>query len=435
MKRTYIKNLSQKTGEQTLIKGWAQTVRVQGSIVFVIIRDITGTIQCVGIEDNIVKEITNLKPESVIEITGKVKKEKQAPDGIEVEIEKIKTLSEPQKALPIPVVEKTEKPTKLSKRLNYRWLDLRKTRNSLIFKIWTTMEEAFRNYCIENGYIQIHSPKTLITSTESGSELFEIKYFNKKAYLAQSPQLYKQMAMASGLEKVFEVGPVFRANPSFTSRHDTEFTMYDVEISFLNSVEDLLAEEEKMMEKIFSEIKEKHSEDILKEYEKELVVPETPFPRMSFKEAKEILKKEGVEGEKEDDLSPGEEREIGKYVKQKFNHDFVFIYDFPTSTRAFYSMRYEDKPEYSKSFDLLYKGLEITSGAIREHRYEVLKKQIVEKGFKVEDFESYLEFFKYGCPPHGGFAPGPTRILMQLLEVENVREVTYLYRGVKRLSP
>ena len=188
--------------------------------------------------------------------------EKQAPEGYEVEIKSFKLLSKPIKALPIPVVQKTEGTTLLSKRLDYRWLDLRSPKNLLIFKVWTTMEYAFRQYCIENGYIQIHSLKTLITSTESGSELFEIKYFGRKAYLAQSPQLYKQMAMSSGFEKIFEVGPAFRANPSFTSRPDTEFTMYDVELSFVESVEELLREEEKMMVRMFSDITKEYSSEI-----------------------------------------------------------------------------------------------------------------------------------------------------------------------------
>jgi nondiscriminating aspartyl-tRNA synthetase len=435
MKRTYIKELKKDIGKEVLIKGWVQTIRAQGLIVFVIIRDVTGLIQCVASEKKISKELNAVKQESVIEITGFVKEEKQAPEGYEIEIKTFKILSQPLESLPIPVVEKNASETKLSKRLNYRWLDLRKPKNLLIFKVWTTMESAFRSYCIGNGYTEIHSPKTLITSTESGSELFEIKYFKKKAYLAQSPQLYKQMAMASGFEKVFEVGPVFRANPSLTSRHDTEFTMYDVELSFIDSVEELLEEEEKMIRSMFEEIVDKYGHEIKKLYNQNVVIPTIPFPRISFLEAKEVLKDRGIMGEKEEDLSPEEEREIGKYIKEKYSHEFVFIYDYPTSSRAFYSMRYEKRPRYCKSFDLLYKGLEITSGAIREHKYGALKSQIIEKGSNIQDFKSYLEFFKYGCPPHGGFAPGPTRILMQLFELNNVREVTYLYRGVKRLNP
>lgn len=435
MKRTYIKDLKKSIGKEILLKCWVQTIRSQGSITFLIVRDVTGLIQCVTSDKEVAKSLDQLKIKSVIELKGTIKLEKQAPEGYEVEIKSFKLLSKPIKALPIPVVQKTEGTTLLSKRLDYRWLDLRSPKNLLIFKVWTTMEYAFRQYCIENGYIQIHSLKTLITSTESGSELFEIKYFGRKAYLAQSPQLYKQMAMASGFEKIFEVGPAFRANPSFTSRHDTEFTMYDVELSFVESVEELLREEEKMMVRMFSDITKEYSSEIKKLYQQTLTPPVLPFPRLSFSEAKEVSKSRGIEDDRKDDLSPEEEREIGKYIKEKYGHDFVFIYDFPTSARAFYSMRYEDRPEYTKSFDLLYKGLEITSGAIREHRPEILKSQILEKGFNLEEFKSYLAFFEYGCPPHGGFAPGPTRILMQMLGVDNVREVTYIYRGVRRLDP
>jgi len=437
MERILIKDLRQKTGQEVVIFGWVQTIRDQGSIKFLVIRDITGTIQTVVLKEN--KEAfeiaEKLTTESVVEITGEVKEEKQAPDGIEIKIMEIKVLSLADPGLPIQVVEKSSNEAEQQIRLDWRWIDLRKPEKALIFKVWTEMEQAFRNYCISNNYIEIHSPKTLITSTESGSELFEVKYFGKKAYLAQSPQLYKQMAMAAGFEKVFEVGPVFRANPSFTSRHDTEFTMYDVEMSFIDSHQQLMAEEEKMMVTIFSAIKEKYGEDIKKSYGQEITVPKIPFPKLTLREAKEILKTLNVPSERGEDLSPEEEKAISQYIKEKEGHDFVFIHEWPASVRAFYSMRLKSDPTLTKSFDLLYKGLEVTSGAQREHRYEQLEKQIKEKGLKIEPFESYLNFFKYGCPPHGGFAPGPSRILMKIFGLSNVREVTFLYRGVNRLTP
>lgn len=297
------------------------------------------------------------------------------------------------------------------------------------------MEQAFRTYCVDNGFIEIHSPKLTVTATESGSELFEVKYFGQKAYLAQSPQLYKQMAMAAGLERVFEVGPAFRANPSLTSRHDTEFTIYDVEMSFISSHEDLMAEEEKMISAMLYRIAEKYGEEIQTVFGRKLTIPSVPFPRLTLWEAKEILKRIGIPNERGDDMSPEEERAISEYVKKETGSELVFIHEFPTSVRAFYSMRKEGDPTVTKSFDLLWNGLEITSGAQREHRIEQLQKQIAEQGLNVASFEAYLNFFRYGCPPHGGFAPGPTRMLMKLLGVSNVREVTYLYRGVKRLTP
>jgi aspartyl-tRNA synthetase len=429
--REKIGSVKEKVGQKVELAGFAEVIRNQGGIVFVTLRDISGSIQVV-ISKSLMPD--KLSTESVIKAFGIVKEETQAPGGIEIEAEKIEVLSLAKSPLPIPVVEKSGQ-TDQAIRLDWRFLDLRKSQNALIFKIWTTMEKAFRDYCISSGYIEIHSPKTLVTSTESGSELFEVKYFGKKAYLAQSPQLYKQMAMASGLEKVFEVGPVFRANPSFTSRHDTEFTMYDIEMSFIDSHEDLMAEEEKMMEAIFKAIKERHGEEIKQSYNQELIVPKLPFPKLTLKEAKDILRERNVPNERGEDLSPEEERAISSYIKEKFGHDFVFIHEWPAKTRAFYSMRKPEDPTLTNSFDLLYKGLEITSGAQREHRPERLREQILDKGFKLEPFESYLSFFEYGCPPHGGFAPGPSRILMKILGLDNVREVTYLYRGVNRLTP
>ncbi len=435
--RTYIKDLSKKLNKKVEIVGWLHTIRDQSQIKFLLIRDVSGIIQTVVFKKNsqAFNTCKNLTLESVVKINGVVKKEKQAPGGVELRAKDIEILSLADSILPIRVVEKGDTETDQQIRMDWRWIDLRKSNKVLIFKVWTVLEQAFRNYCIANGYIEIHSPKTLITSTESGSELFEIKYFGKKAYLAQSPQLYKQMAMAAGFEKVFEVGPVFRANPSFTSRHDTEFTMYDVEMSFINSHYDLMAEEEKMISIMFSAIKDSYGREIEKFYGQKIIVPKMPFPKLTLREAKEILAKLKVPNERGKDLGPEEERVISQYVKEKENHDFLFITDWPASTRAFYSMKINSNPNLTKSFDLLFKGIEITSGAQREHRYEQLKKQIKEKGFKVKPFENYLNFFKYGCPPHGGFAPGPTRILMKIFNTENVREVTYLYRGVKRLTP
>ncbi len=402
-----------------------------------ILRDITGIIQTVILKSNTeaFEIIQNLSLESVITISGEAKTNAQAPGGIEVLVESIEVLSKAEPELPIPVDEKGEGETNLDTRMDWRYLDIRKPKNALALKIWTTLENAFIQFCIENGFIEIHSPKTVITSTESGSELFEIKYFDTKAFLAQSPQFYKQMAMAAGLEKVFEIGPVFRANPSFTSRHDTEFTMYDIEMSYIKSHHELMAFEEKMMHRILSDIKDLYGEEIKQVFDQEVIVPTLPFPKISFTEAKKILAELNIPNEKKDDLSPEEEKAIAKYFKDKDDHDFVFVYEYPASGRAFYSMRDENNTTISKSFDLLYKGLEITSGAQREHRYDVLKKQIEDKGFDLVAFESYLNFFKYGCPPHGGFAPGPSRLLMKILGLTNVREVTFVYRGVKRLTP
>jgi len=314
-------------------------------------------------------------------------------------------------------------------------LDLRKPEKALIFQVWTLMEQSFREYWTKNNYFEIHSPKFMSTPSESGAELFEVKYFDRKAYLAQSPQFYKQMAMACGFERVFEVGPVFRANPSFTSRHDTEFTGYDMEISFIDSHQDVISEEQKAIQYVLSKIKEVYGDQIKKAYNREIVVPELPFPQVTMKEAKEILAKLNVPSEKAGDLNPKEERQLSEHIKKEKNHEFVFVTEYPIDIRPFYHMRFEAQPNLTKSFDLLWNGLEITTGAQREHRYDILVKQAKEKGLSLEPIQFYLNFFKYGCPPHGGLGLGPSRMLMKIFNIANVREVTYLYRGVKRLTP
>jgi len=437
MKRTLIEKIKERTGQQIKIAGFVHTIRDQGSIKFLIIRDISGTLQVVVTKTSpeALKVAKSLSLESVVEIVGLAKTEKQAPGGIEITAEKISILSLASPGLPIPVVEKGVEETDLQKRLDWRWLDLRKPEKTLVFKVWTLMEQSFREYWTQNGYIEIHSPKFMSTPSESGAELFEVKYFDRKAYLAQSPQFYKQMGMASGFERVFEVGPVFRANPSFTSRHDTEFTGYDTEISFIESHQDVMAEEQKAIRYALERIKEKFGKEISALYGRDLIVPKLPFPQVTMKQAKEILAKLGVPNEKEGDLSPKEERKLSDYIQKKEGHEFVFVTEYPIEVRPFYHMRLESNPKLTKSFDLLWNGLEITTGAQREHRYDVLVAQAKEKGLKLKPIQFYLNFFKYGCPPHGGFGLGPSRMLMKIFNVGNVREVTYLYRGVKRLEP
>ncbi len=433
----HTKEVPEHVGSEVAVRGFVHILRVQSKIIFLILRDITGTVQVIITKDSpLFEQAKNLSLESVVGIVGKVKKADQVAGGAEIEATALEVLSAASPELPIPVViKKGEDETEQQIRLDWRWIDLRKPEKALIFKVWTIMEQAFRNYCIKSDYIEIHSPKLIATASESGSELFEVKYFDQVAKLAQSPQLYKQMAMASGFEKVFEVGPVFRANPSFTSRHDTEFTMYDVEISYISSHHDLMAEEERMVTAMISAVKEKYGEDIQKMYGRDLPIPASPFPKLTLREAKKILAGLNIPNERGDDMSPEEERVICAYVKEKHGHEFVFIHEFPAAVRAFYSMRDEKDPTITKSFDLLWNGIEITSGAQREHRVDRLSKQIEEQGLDLDSFKTYLDFFKYGCPPHGGFAPGPTRMLMKIFDISNVRDVTYLYRGVKRLTP
>lgn len=430
IQRTHINKLSTMVDTETSIVGFVQSLRDQGNLKFLNIRDITGIIQIVVLKNNeqpfgICK---NIATESVVKIDGLVKSAPKAPGGIEIEAYNIEVLSMSDPVLPIPVVEeKFGGETDLPKRLDYRWIDLRKQSNTNIFKVWTQLEKGVREHFLNNGYMQFYSPSLMSAASEGGSEFFKVIYFEREAFLAQSPQFYKQMAMASGFERVFAVGPVFRAEPSFTTRHLTEFTGWDFEISYIDSHHDVMDQEELMLISGFKNVKETLMPD--------LEVPKQGFPRISMLEAKEKLKAIGVTGEKEHDLSPEEERALSKIIKDETGHDFVFVTDYHISVRPFYHMRHVDNPELTKSFDLLYKGIEITTGAQREHRPDILEKQAVEKGVDPESIRDYLSFFKYGCPPHGGVGIGPGRIVMQLLDLISINEATYLPRNVKRLTP
>lgn len=429
MERTYTKDLKEKLGQEVKIDGFVQVRRDQGGIKFIVLRDVTGTVQCIVMKQSgeVFDQVGGLSLESVVEVGGLVKEQKQAPGGFEVEIKSLKVLSVAE-PLPIPVMEeKGGNEVDATLRFDYRWIDLRKPEKLKIFKVWTALEKGFRKYFADHGFIQVYSPSIMGTASEGGAEVFEIKYYDKKAYLSQSPQFYKQLAQAAGFEKVFLMVPYYRAELSFTTRHMTDFTGWDFEMSFIESHEDIAKAEERMLVEGFKAVKAEVLPD--------LEVPTLPFPRLTMKEAKERLKKVGIFSEKDGDFSSEEEREIGRLMKEETGHDFVFVTEYGAPYRAFYHMRPEKDQSVTKSYDLMYKGLEITTGAQREHRPEILKKQAIEKGVPTEPLEGYFSYFKYGCPPHGGAGIGPGRIVMKILDLESVKDATFLPRDVKRLTP
>ena len=434
MERTHVNKLSEKIGEEVLVQGFVEAIRNQGKIKFLVIRDVTGTIQVVVLKDSPASpKVDALTLESVVSITGFLEEESQAPGGFEIKVTDLEVLSKSAPELAIPVIyEKSGGEVDISKRLDYRWLDLRRLERQKIFTVWTLMEKGFRDYFLANGFTQLYSPSFMNAPSESGAGVFEVEYFDKKAYLAQSPQFYKQMAMAAGMERVFMVGPVFRAEPSFTTRHLTEFTGWDFEVSYIEDYFEVMSVLEDGLISGFTAVKDglDRNGSVL-----EVEVPSKPFPRMTMAEVKEKLALAGVSGERDGDMNPEEEKKICAIVKEETGHDFVFVTDWPISLRPFYHMRYEENPEITKSYDLLYKGVEIATGAQREHRPDVLKAQAREKGLPLDSIKDYLEFFKYGCPPHGGVGIGPGRIIMQLLNLPSVKEATFLPRDVKRLSP
>ena len=435
MKRTLIAELPGLISERVRLRGWVNVLRDQKRVQFIVLRDETGLAQVVLAKGDPPSELNErlsaLTVESAVTIVGTVAADERVNlGGLELKLEELEvdSLAEPE----VPIAADSA----LDKRIDWRYLDLRRPDRKLIFEVQTTAEQAMREFWRKEQFIEIHTPKLMGSASESGAELFKAEYFDRTAYLAQSPQFYKQMAMAAGFGKVFEVGPVFRANPSFTSRHDTEFTSVDVEISWVDSHEDVMSFEERWLAHVLARVKEAHGEQIAQSFDTALVVPELPFPRITLEDAKELLREAGHDAPPAGhDLDPPSERALSAIVSERHGNEFAFVTDYPTSVRPFYHMRYEDRPTVTKSFDLLWRGIELTTGAQREHRYDKLLAQADEKKVDVGPIQYYLDFFRFGAPPHGGFGFGLTRLLMQMLGQENVREVTFLYRGPHRLEP
>ena len=441
VERTLIRDAKKKIGEPIALRGFVHTVRNQKAVQFIILRDHTGLIQIVAERteaNNALNElIAGLTRESAIEVTGTVVKNPGVKLGqLEVQLQTLSVEAMSDVNLPIDLFGKTE--TEVDKRSDWRFLDLRQPQNQLIFHVQTTVEMAMREFWIFNRFVEIHTPKIMGSPSEGGAELFTLDYFGQTASLAQSPQFYKQMAMAAGLDRVFEIGPAFRADPSFTPRHSTEFTSVDMEMSWIESHHDIMAFEEAWLCHVLQTVKEKHGREIAEIFGVEVVIPSLPFPKVSMEEAQQILVKQGYvqpADTRKGDLDPQGERLLCEYVREQYGHEFIFVTDYPAEVRPFYHMRKQDEPNETKSFDLLWKWMEITTGAQREHRYEVLMKQAMEKGIDLESIQFYLDFFKYVCPPHSGFGFGLARLLAAMLNQKSIRDVEFLHRSPNRLIP
>ena len=436
MSKIYFKDLSNYYDQEITLQGFVDNIRDLQYVQFVILRDNTGKVQ-MTIEkennDDLVNIISNMSVESTVKVTGILKENiKVKLRGMEFIPKSIIITSTSMSELPIDIKNKDN--SLRETRLDYRFLDLRREDNLLLFKCQSYIESMMREYWINNNYTEIHTPKISASSAESGAEMFKLDYFGQKACLSQSPQFYKQMAMASGMDRIFEIGPVFRAENSHTSYHATEIEMLDVEISWINNVSEVMDEEENWIRYFMTKLKENYGEQIKDVFNTEVSDVTNKFPRIEFNEAKKIMKEQyNYVGEEVNDLVRDEEELMCKYAKEKYNSDFVFITNFPYSARSFYVMK--DENGITQTYDLLFKGVEITSGAQREHRVDILEKQIKEKGIDPKDLEFYLDFFKYGCPPHGGFGVGMGRIMMKIFEIDNIREATFIYRGPTRLNP
>ena len=413
------------------IQGFIENLRDKKNMQFIVIRDLSGKVQVtvVKAENPEVAEIfSHATLESTVKIKGRaVKNDYVKLGGIEIipsEVE-ITSLAEP-----FPIGPESS----IDQRLDHRWIDLRTERNQLIFAFQSHLINSMREYLLQNNFIEIHTPKFIATASESGADVFEVKYFGRKAYLAQSPQFYKQMAMAAGFERVFEIAPCFRAEKSHTKKHATEFTSFDVEFSYINSFQDVMNLEAEMITYGLKKTKEKFGDKIKEVFGVEINVPRLPFPQMKLQDIYKELKERynfDVDDKEKNDLTTEAERLCEKLAKDKFNHEFLFVTGYPPEKRAFYYMR---KNNVLQDYDLIWKGIEITSGAQREHRYEEIKKNAEEKGL-ARDVEYYLQFFKNGIPPHGGFAIGVDRLTMLLLNLPSLKETQFLFRGPDRLDP
>lgn len=403
--RSLVADLAGRDGEVVRLCGWATAAGL---------RDHTGEVALAG--------GVPAPAGSAIEVTGTV-----AGDGA-VAVDEVRVLGPATGPLPL------DESSGLEARLDWRYLDLRRPRSRLVLEVQTTAEHAMREWWRDHGYLEIHSPKLRAMPNQSGRELFGVEYFDRPAYLAQSPQFSKQMAMAAGLERVFEIGPVFRANPLVTPRHDTEFTSVDIEVSWIESHDDVMAIEEQWLRHVIRAVADGHGADIDRLYGREVAVPEAPFPRVTMAEAQAVVAAAGHRPP-EGDLDLEGERLLGRHVRAELGHELVFVTEYPEQVRPFYHMRLDEGSALTRSFDLLWNGLEVTTGAQREHRHDRLVAQAARNPARVEVVRTYLDFFRYGCPPHGGFGLGLTRMLMCLLGVDDVREVTYLHRGRYRLTP
>lgn len=439
MSKIYVKDLNKYYGEKIEFSGFVENIRDLQWVQFVILRDSTGKVQ-VTIEKSeeknkeMVELISNLTLESTVKITGTLlESPKVKLNGMEIIPDSIEVTSRSEEELPFNY--KNLEGVNLDTRLDYRFIDLRNDKNALMLKIQSDFVKYMREYLYNNDFTEIHTPKLIGTASESGSEVFEVKYFDRKAYLAQSPQFYKQMAMASGMSKVFEVAPAFRAENSNTNRHATEYTCFDVEFSYIDSYIDVMNLESEMLAYSLSKLKDKYYDQVKEVFEEEIIVPTLPFPTMTLSDVyKELEERYNyiVAEEEKTDLTTEAERLCYKLAKEKFNHEFLFVTDYPSEKRAFYHMR--DKDGKLQGYDLIWRGVEITTGAQREHRYDEIVKNAKEKGLD-KDVKFYLEFFKYGCPPHGGFGIGIDRLTMLLLNIPSVKETQFLFRGPNRINP
>ncbi|MFW6138482.1 MAG: aspartate--tRNA(Asn) ligase [Spirochaetota bacterium] len=430
--RTYINQLQNCIEEHVTVGGWVHSIRNQGKITFVLLRDRTGILQIVT-NGGMVNE-HDLRNETVILASGSIARDSRAEGGIELKLDRLEVLSRPAKPLPIIVNEKAEyQKLELETMLNHRVLSLRNPKRNLIFKLQAAVIDSFRTFMQSKGFTEVCTPKIIATGTEGGTQLFSVDYFEKITYLAQSPQFYKQMLVGAGYERVFEIGHVYRAEEHNTSRHLNEYVSLDYEMGFITDEHDVMDMEEEFILYLFDRINKEYSY-ILEAFHQSLPVP-GKIPRIPIQEACSILEQDYGTKRTALDLTPKDEKRITEWSKKNYGTELLFLTQYPRSKRPVYTMPMQEAPEFTRSFDLVFRGLEITTGGQRIHDYQMILNAFKEKGLNIADFEYYLETFAYGMPPHGGLAIGLERLTAQILGLNNIREASIFPRDRNRIIP
>ena len=437
MKRThYTDELKKAIGKDVIVTGWVHDVRLMGGINFVLLRDMGGVEQVTApknkISSELLKKIENLHNEDVIAVKGTVQKTTKTKTGVEIVPKQIEKISSSEPILPLDPRKVTK--TNLDTRLDWRSLDLRTPENLAIFKIQSKLMTAMEEYFLNNKFLKVFTPSLLGGISEGGSEVFSVVYFDKSVFLRQDPQLHRELLIAGGFEKIFEIGPSWRAEKSHTVRHMTEHRTIAAELAFIEDEHDVMSVEENMVAYALEKVKKDCAEQ-LELLEKEVKVPKTPFPELQFPKIYDILEERGKPIQKGEDLNREAEEALGNYVKEKFKSEFFFVNRFPFAVKPFYVMRVDESPEWARSIDMMFKGMELSSGGQREHRYQKIISQAKEKGMNLDSLKWFTEIFRYSSPSMGGFSLGIERFTMKLLDIENVREATLFPRDTERVLP
>lgn len=427
MERTLTRDLSKHLGQRVELQGWMHTLRGMGGVSFMLLRDRSGLAQVVV---NDVSSLESCLPETVLRVRGIVHSEPRARAGVELRDAEIEVISCVRAPLPFEI-NKGPLKAHLDTFLDHAPIGLRHPQRQAVFRLASALRGAYESWMRAHDFTQIISPKLVGVSTEGGANLFRVEYFGKSAYLAQSPQLYKQM-MVGVFERVFEIGQVYRAEPHYTTRHINEYTSLDMEMGFIRDYTDVMSVLTQVLGYMFEWLREEHSADL--ETAGTRLPAVRAVPVLDFHEAQQLLHSRYREPLREDDLSPSQERRLCEWAEGE-GSDFVFVTGYPLSKRPFYTMPDPRRPGQTNSFDLLFRGVEIVTGGQRRHEYDDLVQSIWDRGYSPESFAAYLEAFRYGVPPEGGFAIGSERLLARLVGADNVRETALFPRDVNRLTP